>query len=251
MLLKNMLNLENITIVSINTRDPQDSIKAIERSSKYIKFGKYLLLSNKHIKHDLIETEIIPEIKSLQEYSFFCVKKLNNYISTDFCLTVQPDGYVTNPLMWTDDFLNFDYIGAPWDILLSRQALYNCGILIHDLNKVPIIVGNGGFSLRSKKLLRECSLVDYPNPSIPEDNFITIVNRENFKAKGIKFADVKIAKRFSLECPIDLNEKNITLDAHFGFHGYHGYKKPLLDLIKNYNEDVEAIKIAKKIFHQI
>jgi hypothetical protein len=243
-----MLNLNNITIVSINTRDPENSIKAIERSSKYIKYAKYLLLSNNKINHGFIETKIIPEIKSIEEYSFFCVKKLNDYIETDFCLMVQPDGFVTNPFMWSDDFLNFDYIGAPWDILLSRQALYNCGIIIHDLSKVPIIVGNGGFSLRSKKLLHECSLTNYLDPKIPEDNFITIVNRENFKNKQIKFSDVKTAKRFSLECPIDLNEKNITLDAHFGFHGYHGYKKPLLDLINNYDEDIEAVKLAKKIF---
>jgi hypothetical protein len=237
-----MLNLKNITVVSINTRDPENSIKAIERSSKYINFGKHILISSEKIKHDYIETKIIEKISNLEEYSYFCVKQLNSFIDTDFCLLVQPDGFVTNPMMWIDKFLNFDYIGAPWDILLSRQALYNCGIHIHDLSKVPIIVGNGGFSLRSKKFLHECSLTDYNDPRIPEDNFVTISNREQFKNKGIKYADVSTAKRFSLECPIDLNEKNITLDAHFGFHGYHGYKKPLLDLLNNYDDDVDMLK---------
>lgn len=242
-----MLNLENITVVSINTRDPENSIKAIERSAKYIKFSKCLLLSNNIIKHDFIETKQIETIKSLEEYSYFCIKKLNDFIQTDFCLMVQPDGFVTNPFMWTDNFLKYDYIGAPWDLLLSRQALYNCGTLIQDLSKVPIIVGNGGFSLRSKKLLKECSLTDYRDPRIPEDNFIAIINRENFKNKGLKFPDIKTAKRFSFECPIDLNEKNINLDAHFGFHGCHGYKQPLLDLLNNFEDDVEAVKIAKNI----
>ena len=240
-----MLNLNNITILSINTRDPELSIKAIERSCKYINFSKVILLSDRQIKHEFIETIIINKINSLQEYSFFCVKELNKFVNTEYCLLVQPDGFVTNPLMWTDDFLKYDYIGAPWDVLLSRQALYNCGIYIEDINKVPIIVGNGGFSLRSKKLLHECSLVEYKNTNIPEDNFITISNRELFKQKGIKYSDVKTAKRFSLECPIDLNEKNLTLDAHFGFHGYHEYKKPLLDLINNYEMDVEPIRNAK------
>jgi len=242
-----MLNLNKITILSINTRDPELSIKTIERSCKYIKFAKAILLTDKPIKHDFIESVIINKINSLEEYSYFCVKELNKFVDTEFCLTVQPDGFVTNPLMWIDDFLNYDYIGAPWDILLSRQALYNCGILIHDLNKVPIIVGNGGFSLRSKKLLHECSLVDYPDPRIPEDNLITIVNRELFKQKGIKYADVKTAKRFSLECPIDLNEKNLTLDAHFGFHGLHHYKSKLLNLLNNYEDDVDLIKLFNKL----
>lgn len=242
-----MLNLDNITIVSINTRDPELSVKAIERSCKYINFAKAILLSDNKIKHDFIETIIIDKINSLPEYSYFCVKELNKFVDTDFCLLVQPDGFVTNPLMWSDNFLKYDYIGAPWDILLSRQALYNCGIYIQDLNKVPIIVGNGGFSLRSKKLLHECSLVEYKNTNIPEDNFVTISNRENFKQKGIKYADVITAKRFSLECPIDLNEKNITLDAHFGFHGLHGYKSLLLNLLNNYEDDVECVKLFNKL----
>jgi hypothetical protein len=245
-----MLNLDLVTILSVNTRDPELSIKAIERSCKYIKFNKAVIFTHQKIEHEYIETIVIPKINTLQEYSYFCVKELNKYIDAEFCLFVQPDGFVTNPLMWTDEFLNYDYIGAPWDILLSRQALYNCGHFIEDLSRVPIIVGNGGFSLRSKKIMTEYSVLDYPNTVIPEDNFICVLNRGPLKNKGIKFAPVNIAKRFSLECPIDLNEKNITLDAHFGFHGGHGYKQPLLDLLKDYNDDVPAIKTAKKILTQ-
>jgi hypothetical protein len=242
-----MLNLENVTIVSINTRDSDKSIKAIEYSSRYIKFGDSFLLSDK--EHSNIKTKIIPKIKSLGEYSLFCVKELYNYINTSHVLIVQPDGFVTNPLMWTDDFLNFDYIGAPWDILLSQRGMYTCNMGI-DIRKTPIIVGNGGFSLRSKKILEEASKLDYPDPDyVPEDNFFCILKRKEFKELGIKYADVKTAKRFSFECPIDLNEKNITIDSHFGFHGGHGYKQELLDLLEN-NNDILPIQIAKKLFNK-
>ena len=56
---------------------------------------------------------------------------LYKHINTDFCLVVQYDGKVSDPDLWNDDFLNYDYIGAAW---------------------TDGYVGNGGFTLRSKKL---------------------------------------------------------------------------------------------------
>jgi hypothetical protein len=244
-----MFNLKNVTILSINTRDPENSVKAIERSCKYINFGEILLLSDKEYLHNKIKTKIIPKINSLEEYSRFCVKDLKDYIETDYCLLIQPDGFVTNPFMWSDDFLKYDYIGAPWDRLLSQRGLWMCDMPVYDLKEIPIIVGNGGFSLRSKKLLQETSKLDFDSkPFLPEDAFIAIYSREILLKNGVKFAPVSVAKRFSLESPIDLNEKNITLDAHFGFHGYHDYKKPLLDLLDDIDNDVECVKIIKKYY---
>jgi hypothetical protein len=243
-----MLDLKNVTLISINTRDPELSVKAIERSCKYITFGEVLLLSDKEIKHDYIKTVIIPKINSLEEYSYFCVKKLNDYIDNEFCLMVQPDGFVTNPFMWSDDFLNYDYIGAPWDKLLSQRGLWMCGMLNMDIDSVPIITGNGGFCLRSKKLLQETSKLNYNDPSLPEDAFICIKSRNILKQNGVKFAPLSVAKRFSLESPIDLNDKNITLDAHFGFHGTHGYKQPLMELLDDIENDVESVKLIKNFY---
>ena len=53
-------------------------------------------------------------------------------------LIIQHDGFILNHKAWDNEFLNYDYIGAP---------VYWMG------NKL-IEVGNGGFSLRSKKLLK-------------------------------------------------------------------------------------------------
>lgn len=242
-----MLNLKNITILSVNTKNPELSIKAIERSCKYINFGKVLLFTDKDFEHDYIKIIKISTIKSLEEYSRFCVEELYKHVDTEFCLVVQPDGFVTNPFMWSDDFLKYDYIGAPWDKLLSQRGLWMCGMLTMNPQDVPIITGNGGFSLRSKKFLIESSKLTYDN-ILPEDVFLCIKNRNVLKNKGINFSPINVAKRFSLECPIDLNEKNITLDAHFGFHGTHGYKKPLLDLLEDIESDVEIVKIIKKFY---
>jgi hypothetical protein len=51
---------------------------------------------------------------------------------------------IVRPELWSNDFLEYDYIGAPW--------MYSDTSYITDEGEhVP--VGNGGFCLRSKKFL--------------------------------------------------------------------------------------------------
>lgn len=245
-----MLKLENITIISANSRDPENSIKAIERSCKYISFGKKILVCDKNIDHPYIETKIIDPLTSIELYNQFIVHYLNDYVDTEYCLLVQPDGFVINPLMWTDEFLKYDYIGAPWDLNHSHNAIAHCPEDLSHLKKTPIVVGNGGFSLRSKKFLQECSHIRYDG-AINEDVFVCSVIRKYLIERGVSFAPVSLANRFSFECPIHMDEKLVHLDAHFGFHGTHSYKKELLDLLDNYEEDIKSIKMAKKLFSNV
>lgn len=42
------------------------------------------------------------------------VKLLDSYIETPHVLVVQYDGFILNPDAWTDEFLEYDYVGAPW-----------------------------------------------------------------------------------------------------------------------------------------
>jgi hypothetical protein len=53
---------------------------------------------------------------------------------------VQYDGMAANKMHWSDDYYNYDYIGAPWPDRFTW---------IRPEEKV----GNGGFSLRSMKLI--------------------------------------------------------------------------------------------------
>src|ERR1700722_12124880 len=54
---------------------------------------------------------------------------------TSHCLTIQYDGFVLDSDMWRAEFLDYDYIGAPWP-------------------HRGYAVGNGGFSLRSVEMMR-------------------------------------------------------------------------------------------------
>ena len=71
--------------------------------------------------------------------SFFYVscdcRLLPNIIKTEFMLGIHDDGFVINPNLWTDQFLKYDYIGAPWSHTIPYYGQ-------------KYRVGNGGFSLR-------------------------------------------------------------------------------------------------------
>ena len=127
------------------------------------------------------------------------IKELDNYIDTDFAIVFQYDGFILNTNAWSSDFLKYDYIGAPW---------YHLG----DLH-----VGNGGFSLRSKKLIswlsKNWQRVNVPLH--PEDVFISRFARPMLEKDGMVFADEMTASHFSKEG----NEHSVMWNGEFGFHG--------------------------------
>lgn len=72
---------------------------------------------------------------------------MTDYVDTDYCLIIHDDGFIVNPHLWTDDFLKYDYIGAPWYLGINRGLTW-----LQDRHN---LVGNGGFCIRSKKLMNE------------------------------------------------------------------------------------------------
>jgi hypothetical protein len=80
------------------------------------------------------------------------------------------------------DFLQYDYVGAPWD-----PSWYS-------FSKVDL-VGNGGFSLRSRsKILALLALVPY-NSKVPEDVWYST----NLRRVNGSIAPVDVAKTFAVE----------------------------------------------------
>ncbi len=191
------LLLPNVTLIGIDCLDLKRLQLAADISTKDILFGAVKLLSS--IKSDDSRVIQIPHIDSTKSYSNFMIKELNKYVDTEFALIFQYDGFVLNSSSWSDEFLKYDYIGSPW---------YHIG----DLR-----VGNGGFSLRSKKLIDWLSL----NWKIiganihPEDIFISKFARPYIEKNGMKFASEYIASLFAIEG----NERSVVWKGEFGFHG--------------------------------
>jgi tagatose 1,6-diphosphate aldolase len=120
-----------------------------------------------------------------------------------------------NPEQWTDEFLKYDYIGAPW--LVADWSVKNFDFPEELLGKS--VVGNGGFSLRSKKLTSLCTNLfkeGFFERYHPEDVAIGVYYRELLEEKGIEFAPVDLANQFSFEQKTDEDDK---WNGQFGFHG--------------------------------
>lgn len=193
--------LKNVTLLGIDCVNIDRLVQAAEICAKDFEFADIKLLTS--LPSNSPHIVKIDAINSIEAYSEFCIHKLNSYVDTDFVLLIQYDGFILNPKAWSDDFLNYDYIGAPWWTEKEKK----------------FVVGNGGFSFRSKKLLEV--LQNDPNiPPIPhsepEDTYISIKLRQYLESVGIKFAPVELAKQFSFES----NEVDgVEWGSQFGFHG--------------------------------
>jgi len=223
-----MLDLSRITLFAIdNTHRIEGTIKSLYTSMGSAKFGSVKLVTSKEykdtyelelIKDNIICEEMIFPVTNIDEYNYYILYELHKHIETDFVLLTQDHAFVINPESWTDEFFEYDYIGAPWP---WSENSYVTPFGEH------IRSGNGGFSLRSKKLLKETSMINLdllPFPSKSEDLIICHFLYEKMIAAGIKFPKPELAAQFSIESPSASYGQNP--ETTFGFHG-----KFLRDLI--------------------
>jgi len=205
-----MIKLSNVTLVSVSSVKIQETINALQKSMEGIEFYEALFISHEKPNNlpDNITFIYCPKINNIDEYSKFMLFDLANFIKSDFALVVQYDGYVLRPHKWIDEFLNYDYIGAPW----PKNVHFN-----GDLN---IRVGNGGFTLRSKKLMNCLNDLNLPFTDngtgfYNEDGVLCNYYRRELENYGVKFATPEIAAMFSHETNCDED-----VDEPFGFHKY-------------------------------
>lgn len=206
--------LPTVTLLGIDCLNLERLKLALEICQESFDFADVKILTSLQTSETKQVVKISP-INSLEEYSHFVLWELDKYIETDYVLIVQHDGFILNPQAWTDEFLNYDYIGAPW--LVADWAVKNYDFPVELVGSY--LVGNGGFSLRSKKLLsvaaklaQQGSLSRYN----PEDTAISLYHRALFESEGIKFAPVEIAKCFSFEGE---SLDDYAWNGQFGFHG--------------------------------
>ena len=205
------IKLPQVTLIGIDCVDVSRIQKALDISSEQIEFAEVKLLTSLETS-DSRKVEI-PHLGSVESYSEFCLKDLVSYVDTEFVLIVQYDGFVLNADSWSDEFLKYDYIGAPW--FMNKEFWFKDFRIPRSL-KNTWVVGNGGFSLRSKKLLRVTSR--FADEGVlkhvhPEDIVISVDEKNNLEKEGIKIAPKEIAERFSIE------GQTLKYNKQFGFHG--------------------------------
>jgi hypothetical protein len=199
--------MKKITVVAITSTDHKLTKFSIEKTLENTPDVEgVLVFSDKKILDygRYVELEVP---FTWQDYNQFRLKEVGKYLETDFVLFIEYDGMATNKNSWSDDFFKYDYIGAPF-----KKQMFD-----GSQNQV----GNGGFSMRSTKLMK--ILCDDKNIKLKEFDFlfskvgiedgtICVEYEKYLKEKyGIIFSPLSLAKQFSCEW-------ENTLDS-FGFHG--------------------------------
>ena len=216
--MKKKFKLPGVTLLAVTSTEVDEAQISMRISLHNIQFAKSRLLcsSPPKIKYPDIEYVPIEPLKSVDMYNQLIFQDLHKYFETSYCLVVQADSFVVNVDLWKQDFLEFDYIGAPWP---DKVMIIPSNRFLHlDNNRV----GNGGFSLRSRKLAEVTSKINFNSLKFPiksEDLIIChYLYREMIK-NGIRFAPAKLAAQFSIESPGNLYGQDV--DSVFGFHGKH------------------------------
>jgi len=191
------LALPQVTVCAVTSVNVHATVKALQHCLDRVIFAECLLFTDSasHESDERIRTIPIARISSSHAYSDFILTRLADFVASSHILIVQWDGFVLDPTQWDEVFLGFDYVGAPW-------PQFHDG---HD-------VGNGGFSLRTRRLMDACRDPNFRSGH-PEDLAICRVNRRMLeKDHGIRFADRATAERFSFE-------REAPAAPTFGFHG--------------------------------
>lgn len=170
-----------------------------------------------------IEESLVPG--SLRAMSIDCDLRLYSRFDTDYVLIVQNDGFPLRKGL--DEFVGrYDYIGAPW---VAHATCF-------DLYPYPkFSVGNGGFSLRSRRLCKTASAyykkwfskLPFWWYLLGDDTFYCKTLRYWFPSirKEFKWASPTEASQFSVECNTDFLGKD---DLPFGFHAEIGFRNAFL-----------------------
>jgi hypothetical protein len=196
---------EKITIAAVVGSPSKESFKkhvqALIYSTRDFAFKETIIFAPENMPNKYSNAYSWVKIKPMDYHGYneFCIQELHKHIKTEYLLLIQDDGFVLNPGLWTDEFFNYDYIGAasPFKVALKKEFVYN-----------------GGFSLRSKKFMELSShLKEIQTERLEEDRFI-FKNHVYFLRNGIKLPPLFTASIFS-----NAYDNDFCLIKSFGFHG--------------------------------
>jgi hypothetical protein len=275
----------HITIVNVDGRHGESlgAQYALLHSARELPGAAALLLSPQRPQHLLDGVQHIP-IQPLGyfEYGLFVIYALHRFIATEFALIVQDDGWVLSGSQWREEYCRYDYVGAP--VHLARVATgqgtrYLEGFqwvnFLGDPSSRIDVVLNGGFSLRSKKLLQAPTMLALPYivpppTSLPgppyrmywesyshlEDVYLCINVRPELERSGIKFAPLDMARKFAVEHLDPTLHKDLDLMKVFGHHSKLRKLKSLdplavhYQISKNQLAAIPGENLIAELFHR-
>ena len=208
-----MLELPDVTLVSIATVCHELTTMAIEDCTSRVNFGDVQVYSDRDIWPGTRHIEPFVDLSKAGEFTTY---ELPYNIKTSHALFIHYDSWVLDADMWNSEYLKYDYIGAPW--------WYTDGFN----------VGNSGFCLRSVALMKFLAEHKDKFPmAMPEDDVLCRGYRSILPQ--FTWAPQELAQAFSFE------RVRPAIDSrHFGFHGMFNWP-----FILGYDGLVKRMRIAK------
>jgi len=156
---------------------------------------------------------------TIKDYSnFMCNPLIYELIPTETFLIFQLDTLISAKYKDTIyDFIKYDYVGAPW----------RGGVLVRNNDNMPVLVGNGGLSLRKKSVMLSVIKNDIRNFRYENDIYEDVFFSKNI----INKPTVQEAKKFSVE--------TLFSEKAFGIHAC--YRWITIEQIKEISEYVPEI----------
>ena len=206
------IKIPNLTLTAVDcTNRINGTISALVEGSKNIDFGAVMLISHEKPDNlpDFIQFKECKKINNIDDFNYFMFLELGDYIQTSHCLYIQDHARILDYALWNDDWLQYDYGGAPWRIV-ENAYMANDGTRSR--------VGNGGFSLRSKLIMdapKKLGLeLKQEQSFFNEDGNLCCYHRKELNKYGMKYMPLEQAIHFSFETPMQEN----YLVKSFGYH---------------------------------
>jgi hypothetical protein len=211
------LSLPTVTLLCVDCVNAERAIASVDRCKSVCDFGAVKFLTSLPTDYPHV---VIDPLQTLVHYSIWMLKKCHEYIDTKHFLVCQHDAWIINPEAWEDHWLGYDYI-AP---LFTQYD----------------IMGSGGFSLRTKALMKVVSEQYGPWDGTLEDanrvqdivgsyedGAISIGLYNLLTSLGFKYAPIPEANKFAQGGNPATKHR---VEKPFGFHreGRIGLRGPLV-----------------------
>jgi hypothetical protein len=195
-----MRELPDVTLVAVFTVCHELTLRAVDDCASRARFGAVRLFTDREIGRERIPAG---PFASFDEAARFTTYEVPKHIETSHALFIHWDSWIVEPSMWRDDFLAYDYVGAPW--------WFSDGMN----------VGNSGFTIRSKRLIDFLAANEAQFPiGTPEDLVLCRTYRK--RLPQFRWAPQALAHEFAFE-------RTRATERSFGFHGMFNWPFVLSD----------------------
>ena len=194
-----MLRLPDVTLVCYEVMAHDLMTLTLRDAMEKVEFKEVIVWTDKRLDLPKSVNQILVDGKTNKIHSALVMwYSAYKVVKTSHMLNIEWDAGVHNIDAWTPEFLEYDYIGAPWPWHNDHR------------------VGNGGFSLRSQRLMEYLSNhVEWFPICHPDDDTICRRYSDALTGIGFKFAPEELADKFAFE------RKDPR--QSFGFHGLFNF----------------------------